>query len=83
VTVPAGGYGNLVIIDHGNGISSAYGHMESSGIYVAQGQTVTPGQNIAGVGTAGGSTGCHLHLEVRQNGLATDPVAYLATQGVR
>jgi murein DD-endopeptidase MepM/ murein hydrolase activator NlpD len=80
---PAGGYGNLVIIDHGNGISSAYGHMESSGIYVAQGQTVTPGQNIAGVGTAGGSTGCHLHLEVRQNGLATDPVAYLATQGVR
>jgi len=80
---PAGGYGNLVIIDHGNGISSAYGHMESSGIFVSQGQTVTPGQNIAGVGTAGGSTGCHLHLEVRQNGLATDPVAYLATQGVR
>lgn len=80
---PAGGYGNLVIIDHGDGISSAYGHMESSGIFVSQGQSVTAGQNIAGVGTAGGSTGCHLHLEIRQGTLATDPVAFLATKGVR
>lgn len=79
----AGGYGNLIIIDHGNGISSAYGHMERSGIYVANGQTVAAGQNIAGVGTAGGSTGCHLHLEIRRGGIATDPVAFLATKGVR
>ncbi|WP_209559476.1 M23 family metallopeptidase [Frigoribacterium sp. PvP032] len=79
----AGGYGNLIIIDHGNGISSAYGHMERSGIYVANGQSVSAGQNIAGVGTAGGSTGCHLHLEIRRGGIATDPVAFLATKGVR
>jgi len=79
----AGGYGNLVIIDHGNGISSAYGHMERSGIYVANGQKVAAGQNIAAVGTAGGSTGCHLHLEIRRGGIATDPVAFLATKGVR
>jgi murein DD-endopeptidase MepM/ murein hydrolase activator NlpD len=79
----AGGYGNLIIIDHGNGISSAYGHMERSGIYVANGQTVAAGQNIAGVGTAGGSTGCHLHLEIRRGGIATDPVAFLATKGVQ
>ena len=79
----AGGYGNLVIIDHGNGISSAYGHMERSGIYVANGQSVSAGQNIAGVGTAGGSTGCHLHLEIRRGQVPTDPVAFLATKGVR
>jgi len=79
----AGGYGNLIIIDHGNGISSAYGHMERSGIYVANGQQVAAGQNIAGVGTAGGSTGCHLHLEIRRGGIATDPVAFLATKGVQ
>jgi murein DD-endopeptidase MepM/ murein hydrolase activator NlpD len=79
----AGGYGNLVIIDHGNGISSAYGHMERAGIYVANGQKVAAGQNIAAVGTAGGSTGCHLHLEIRRGTIATDPVAFLATKGVR
>jgi murein DD-endopeptidase MepM/ murein hydrolase activator NlpD len=57
--------------------------MERSGIYVANGQTVAAGQNIAGVGTAGGSTGCHLHLEIRRGGIATDPVAFLATKGVQ
>ncbi|WP_423920857.1 peptidoglycan DD-metalloendopeptidase family protein [Frigoribacterium sp. 2-23] len=80
---PSSGYGNLIVVDHGGGISSAYGHMETSGIYVRTGQQVSAGQNIAGVGTAGGSTGCHLHLEVRKNSVPTDPVAFLATKGVR
>ncbi|KQO48325.1 MULTISPECIES: M23 family metallopeptidase [unclassified Frigoribacterium] len=80
---PSSGYGNLIVVDHGGGVSSAYAHMERNGIYVSVGQQVQAGQNIAGVGTSGGSTGCHLHLEVRQGGVATDPVAFLATKGVR
>lgn len=79
---PYGGYGNLIIVDHGNGITSAYGHVFSSGIYVRPGQRVSEGQNIAGVGNAGVSTGCHLHFEVRRGGLATDPMAFLRTKGV-
>lgn len=80
---PSSGYGNLIVVDHGGGVSSAYAHMERSGIHVSVGQQVEAGQNIAGVGTSGGSTGCHLHLEVRLGGVATDPVAFLATKGVR
>ncbi|MBF4601842.1 M23 family metallopeptidase [Frigoribacterium sp. VKM Ac-1396] len=80
---PSSGYGNLIVVDHGGGVSSAYAHMERSGVYVSVGQQVEAGQNIAGVGTSGGSTGCHLHLEVRLGGVATDPVAFLATKGVR
>ncbi|BDZ48278.1 metalloendopeptidase [Frondihabitans sucicola] len=77
-----GGYGNLIIIDHGNGVTSAYGHVFPSGIYVRAGQRVSEGQNIAGVGNAGVSTGCHLHFEVRRGGIATDPMAFLRTKGV-
>jgi murein DD-endopeptidase MepM/ murein hydrolase activator NlpD len=80
---PSSGYGNLIVVDHGGGVSSAYAHMERNGIYVSVGQQVQAGQNIAGVGTSGGSTGCHLHLEVRQGGVATDPVVFLASKGVR
>ncbi|KQS17586.1 hypothetical protein ASG05_09065 [Frigoribacterium sp. Leaf186] len=80
---PSSGYGNLIVVDHGGGVSSAYAHMERSGVHVSVGQQVEAGQNIAGVGTSGGSTGCHLHLEVRRGGVATDPVAFLATKGVR
>ncbi|WP_285064006.1 M23 family metallopeptidase [Frigoribacterium sp. ME-P-080] len=80
---PSSGYGNLIVVDHGGGVSSAYAHMERNGIYVSVGQQVAAGQNIAGVGTSGGSTGCHLHLEVRQGGVPTDPVVFLASKGVR
>ena len=80
---PSSGYGNLVVVEHGGGVSSAYAHMERSGIYVGVGQSVGAGQAIAAVGTSGGSTGCHLHLEVRRGGVPTDPVAFLATKGVR
>ncbi|WP_354593903.1 M23 family metallopeptidase [Frigoribacterium sp. PvP054] len=80
---PSSGYGNLIVVDHGGGVSSAYAHMERIGIHVSVGQQVAAGQDIAGVGTSGGSTGCHLHLEVRQGGVATDPVVFLAAKGVR
>jgi len=79
---PYGGYGNIIIIDHGGGITSAYAHVYSSGIYVRVGQTIRAGDTIAGVGNAGVSTGCHLHFEIRSNGVATDPMAFLATRGV-
>ncbi|PZE85331.1 peptidase M23, partial [Curtobacterium sp. MCLR17_039] len=79
---PYGGYGNIIIIDHGGGITSAYAHVYATGIYVRTGQTVAAGTNIAGVGNAGVSTGCHLHFEIRNNGVATDPMAFLATRGV-
>jgi len=79
---PYGGYGNIIVIDHGGGITSAYAHVYATGIYVRTGQTVAAGTNIAGVGNAGVSTGCHLHFEIRNNGVATDPMAFLATRGV-
>ncbi len=71
----SGGYGNLVVIDHGNGISTAYGH--NSSLAVSVGQTVGQGTVIAGMGTTGHSTGVHCHFEVRVNGAAVDPLGYL------
>ncbi len=70
-----GGYGNTVIVDHGSGYTTLYGHAE--GFYVAEGATVQKGQPIAAVGSTGLSTGPHLHFEVRQNGEPIDPVPYL------
>jgi murein DD-endopeptidase MepM/ murein hydrolase activator NlpD len=70
-----GGYGNLVAIDHGRGLSTAYGHQSS--ISVANGQIVTQGQVIGYVGCTGHCFGPHLHFEVRVNGSAVDPLGYL------
>ena len=69
-----GGYGNLVVLDHGNGIATAYAH--ASGIAVSGG-AVAQGQTIAYVGSTGNSTGPHLHFEVRVGGGAVDPLGYL------
>lgn len=72
---PAGGYGNLVQIDHGNGIVTLYGH--NSQLAVKVGQTVKKGQVIAYAGSTGLSTGPHVHYEVRENDDAVDPWKYL------
>ncbi len=70
-----GGYGNAVIVSHGKGITTLYGH--SSQLYVSEGQSVQRGQQIAAVGSTGLSTGPHLHFEVRRDGTPTDPAAFL------
>ena len=69
------GYGYAVIIDHGGGISTLYGHNEA--LAVAEGQTVSQGQVIAYCGSTGNSTGPHCHFEVREGGEPVDPWGYL------
>jgi len=72
---PAGGYGNLVQIDHGNGIATLYGH--NSQLAVTVGQQVKKGQIISYAGSTGKSTGPHVHYEVRVNNTPVDPMKYL------
>ncbi len=70
-----GGYGNYVIVSHGNGVQTLYGHCNS--LIATVGQKVSQGQAIAKVGSTGRSTGNHLHLEIRVNGVAQNPQNYL------
>jgi murein DD-endopeptidase MepM/ murein hydrolase activator NlpD len=71
------GYGNAVIIDHGNNVRTLYGHIRNGGIKVKLNDTVVKGQKIAEVGSTGRSTGPHLHFEVHESGKQTDPMKYL------
>ena len=69
------GYGNYFIIDHGNGVSTLYAHC--CNVYVSNGQSVSAGEAVGTVGSTGGSTGSHLHFEVRINGNRVDPLGCL------
>jgi len=77
-----GGYGNMIEIDHGNGVRTKYGHIAPDGILVSTGDSVGVGTNISRMGTSGNSTGCHLHFEVIVNGTVTDPVPFMENQGI-
>jgi LysM repeat protein len=70
-----GGYGNHVIIDHGNGYSTLYAHLNS--IFVKPGESVTRGQQVGSIGVSGNSTGPHLHFEIRYQGAPRNPWSYL------
>ena len=72
---PAGGYGNMVEIEHGNNLATRYGHM--SEVLVEEGQAVKPGDTIGRIGSTGRSTGPHLHYEVRIDGEPVDPERFL------
>ncbi|HCU25132.1 MAG TPA: peptidase M23, partial [Deltaproteobacteria bacterium] len=70
-----GGYGNAIILDHGYGITTLYGH--ASELFVKEGERVNRGSKIAAVGNTGSSTGPHLHYEVHVDGIPTDPMKYI------
>jgi murein DD-endopeptidase MepM/ murein hydrolase activator NlpD len=75
-----GGFGLAVVIDHGDGVQTVYGH--SSEVLVSEGQEVAAGDPIALMGNTGYSFGCHLHFEVHIDGQAQDPVPWLKERGV-
>lgn len=78
-----GGYGNYVIIDHGDGTSTVYAHMSSGTVTVKVGDTVSQGQKIGVMGSSGSSTGCHLHFEVRLEGTKVNPSNYVKADNPR
>jgi phospholipid/cholesterol/gamma-HCH transport system substrate-binding protein len=75
MAAPFSGYGNAVILDHGHGVTTLYGHM--SAFAVTEGDKVSQGQILGAVGSTGHSTGSHLHFEIRVNGTPIDPLPYL------
>ena len=79
---PLGTYGNFILIAHGGGISTGYAHIANGRTFVKIGEQVSTGTHIADVGSTGGSTGCHLHFEVRENGKATDAVPFMRRMGI-
>lgn len=77
-----GGYGNFILINHGGGLSTGYGHIVNGGILVHSGQSVSAGQQIAKIGSTGNSTGCHLHFETRPGGSPVNPIPFMAARGI-
>lgn len=73
-----GGFGNCIVIKHGNGFETLYGHL--SKILVSEGQSIEIGENIGKIGSTGRSTGPHLHYEVHQNGKPINPKSFLALE---
>lgn len=71
VVVSASGYGLHVVIDHGDGLSSLYGHLDT--VLIASGDSVAAGEVIGTVGSSGNATGPHLHFEIRRNGIPENP----------
>lgn len=80
---PASGFGNLIEVDHGQGVVTRYGHMYDNGVLVRTGDRVSAGQQIGQVGSNGNSTGCHLHFEVQRDGDYVDPQGFLGQVGVQ
>ncbi|NYE18086.1 M23 family metallopeptidase [Microbacterium immunditiarum] len=76
------GWGNTVIIDHGRGIETLYGHMQWDSIRVHIGQRVETGTVLGAEGNTGNSFGCHLHFEVRVDGTAVPPERFMAARGL-
>lgn len=72
---PSGGYGQRIVIDHGNGFQTLYAHL--SKIYVKAGQSINRGDLIGQMGATGRATGVHLHFEIEQNGTKVNPLSYL------
>lgn len=77
-----GGYGNFILINHGDGITTGYAHIANGKSFVRFGEQVSTGTHIANVGSTGGSTGCHLHFEVRDGGKAVNPVPFMKGKGI-
>jgi murein DD-endopeptidase MepM/ murein hydrolase activator NlpD len=75
---PEGGYGNLIVVDNGNGMTTRYAHC--SQIFARIGDAVSPGQTIGAVGSTGNSTGPHLHFEVRLDNRPVDPAQFLSSR---
>jgi murein DD-endopeptidase MepM/ murein hydrolase activator NlpD len=75
--------GNFIRLTHEDGLTTGYAHLQNGSLYVQLGQTVVTGQLIGRIGTTGGSTGCHLHLETRQNMVAMDPYPFFINRGIR
>ncbi|TFD55548.1 M23 family metallopeptidase [Cryobacterium frigoriphilum] len=79
----AGGYGNWILIDHGEGVATGYAHVATASTRVVVGERISAGQVIAEIGSTGASTGCHLHFEVRLGGIRVDAVPFLHSRGIR
>lgn len=78
-----GTLGNFIRLSHDDGYTTGYAHMQNGSLFVQLGQTVVTGQLIGRIGTTGASTGCHLHLETRQNMVAADPYPFFLNRGIR